>query len=93
MNFYFNEMSGGKMLYARPTTAEIERGKEWRKSRTAMGMNIRNEEDAARGKEIREKYGRHNQQVVRNNWGMRKANVHDRLSGKAPIAYVQPKKV
>jgi len=87
------------LLYAR----QLSNNMDWGGRRKPVG-SIRNEEDAARGREIRaqrEKEHRENEikrkaEDFDKHLGFtkqRKVNVHDRLTGKAPIAVVTTKKV
>ena len=95
MNFYFIEMSGGKLLYARPTInfgPETEQGRQWKRNRTINRGSIRNEEDAQRGIEVRAQREREHRRRETGYVKPHKVNVHDRLTGVAPIAYIPPKK-
>ena len=87
----------GKLLYARPSNPIPGFGvPSWRRS---VGKN---EEDVQRGREVRaQKEKEHRENEIKRkaeefdrHFGLkaRKVNVHDRLTGNAPIAYIPPKK-
>ena len=92
------EMSG-KLLYARTSAPVYIPGGFGNPNRGRVSIN---EEDRARGREVRaQKEKEHRENEIKRkaeefdrHFGMkaRKVNVHDRLTGKAPIAYIPPKK-
>ena len=81
------EMSG-KLLYARPSNPIPGLGvPSWQR-----GSVGKDQGDIARAKVVR---AQKEKEHMAKEWDVRanrKTNLHDRLTGKAPIAYIPPKK-